>query len=102
MSADLVRLIVDAVQEQCEGRGSTVTAADLGPETPLLGRAGVLDSLGLVTLVVALEQTLEDEYGLSVSLADERALSERKSPFRTIGTLAEYAERLIDGARQRA
>jgi acyl carrier protein len=102
VSENLVRLIVDAVQEQCEGRGSTVAAADLGPETPLLGRAGVLDSLGLVTLVVALEQTLEDEYGVSVSLADERALSERKSPFRTIGTLAEYAERLIDGARQRA
>ena len=54
-----------------------------------------------MSLVVALEQTVEDTYGVSVSLADERALSERHSPFRTIGTLADYAGRLIEGARAR-
>ena len=100
MSEDLVALIVGAVQEQSNGR-RPATATDLGRDTPLLGREGVLDSLGLVSLVVALEQTVEDTYGVSVSLADERALSERHSPFRTIGTLADYAGRLIEGARAR-
>ena len=75
------------------------TVPELGSETPLFGREGVLDSLGLVALVVAVEQAIEDEYGVSVSLADERALSEGKSPFRTVGALADYAGRLIDGAR---
>ena len=91
-------LIVGTLHEQSNGR-RMATATDLGRETPLLGRDGVLDSLGLVSLVVALEQTVEDAYGVSVSLADERALSERHSPFRTIGTLADYAGRLIEGAR---
>ncbi len=98
MSEELVALIVGVLQEQSDGRGVKI-AVELGGETPLFGRDGVLDSMGLVTLVVALEQTIEDEYGVSVSLADERALAERKSPFRTIGTLADYARRVIEGAR---
>ena len=60
-------------------------------DTPLVGSQGVLDSLALVSLIVALEQELEDEYGLRVSLADEQALSQRRSPYRTVGTLADYA-----------
>jgi len=61
-----------------------------GPETALLGGRSVLDSLGLVRLVLEVEQRLEERFDLSVSLADERAMSQQRSPFRTIGTLAEY------------
>jgi acyl carrier protein len=96
MSEQLTALIVSALREQGRGR-EVATLLELGSETPLFGREGVLDSLGLVALVVAVEQAIEDAYGVSVSLADERALSEGKSPFRTIGTLADYAGRLIDG-----
>ncbi len=55
----------------------------------------MFDSLGLVSLVVAAEESIEDTYGVNISLADERAMSQSKSPFRTIGTLAEYASQLI-------
>src|SRR5437764_7233576 len=98
MSEQLTALIVSALREQGGGR-EVATLPELGSETPLFGREGVLDSLGLVALVVAVEQAIEDEYGVSVSLADERALSEGKSPFRTVGALADYAGRLIDGGR---
>ena len=98
MKEQLTALIVGALREQGDGRG-IATLPELGTDTPLFGREGVLDSLGLVALVVAVEQAIEDEYGVSVSLADERALSEGKSPFRTVGALADYAGRLIDGAR---
>jgi D-alanine--poly(phosphoribitol) ligase subunit 2 len=97
---DLVALIVGALQEQRDGHESGI-AEEVGRDTPLLGRDGILDSLGLVTLVVALEQSIEDMYGVSVSLADERALSAGKSPFRTIGALADYARPLIEGAAGR-
>jgi acyl carrier protein len=60
-------------------------------ETPLFGPDGILDSMGLVSLIVALEQALEREHTISVSLADEHALSQRRSPYRTVGTLAAYA-----------
>jgi acyl carrier protein len=64
-------------------------------DTPLFGRDGLLDSMGLVTLVVAVEQAIEDELGVSVSLADARALSQKASPYRTVGALADYADSLI-------
>jgi D-alanine--poly(phosphoribitol) ligase subunit 2 len=64
-------------------------------DTPLFGRDGILDSMGLVTLVVAVEQAIDDELGVGVSLADARALSQRASPYRTVGTLADYADGLI-------
>ena len=59
------------------------------PETQLFGRGSRLDSLGLVNLVVATEARLA-ESGLAVALADERAMSQKQSPFRTVETLCDY------------
>lgn len=69
------------------------------PDTPLVGAGGQLDSMGLVNLVVAAEQAIEDEFGASVNLGDRRARSETPSPFRTVGSLAAYIGTLI-GERQ--
>lgn len=93
-------LIVDALLELLEHRAIDVPGP-LDAETQLFGRAGLLDSLGLVTLVVAVEQAIADEYGVGVSLADDRALSQRNSPYRTVGSLAEYAAGLLNGAVSR-
>jgi D-alanine--poly(phosphoribitol) ligase subunit 2 len=76
---------------------------DLGGEpveagSALFGETGLLDSVGLVSLVVALEQEIEDQFGEQVSLADERALSQRNSPYRTVSTLADYAAGLLGTA----
>ncbi len=70
------------------------------PETRLAGPGGKLDSLGLVNLIVAVESNLEQATGVTVELADTRALGEAQSPFRTVGTLAEYIVRLV-GEKQR-
>jgi hypothetical protein len=45
------------------------------------------------------EQAIQDQYGIAVTLADEKALSQKNSPFKTIGTLADYAGNLIGGNR---
>lgn len=97
MRTELVSLIVKAIQEIGED-GRLPLPASLDGDTALFGRNGLLDSLGLVTLVVAVEQAIEDELGISLSLADERALSQRASPYRTVGTLADYADGLIQTA----
>jgi len=68
--------------------------------TQLFGERGALDSLGLVNFLVSLEGRLADEFGQPVSLVDDRALSQRASPFRTVHSLAEYATRLIEEARR--
>lgn len=61
----------------------------------LFGRGGKLDSLGLVSFIVAVEQQIEETFGVSITIADEKAMSQERSPFRTIGSLAEYVESLL-------
>ncbi len=67
-----------------------------GPMTPLLGPHSVLDSLGLVTLIVEVEVRLKTTHGVSLTLADDRAMSRTKSPFRTVQSLSEYVSSLLD------
>jgi acyl carrier protein len=64
----------------------------------LLGKSGALDSFGLVNLVVALEQRIEDEFGVSLTLADEKAMSYSRSPFRSVYTLRDYVADLLNRA----
>lgn len=63
-----------------------------GDETHLLGGQSPLDSIGLVTLIADLEGDIQREFGKSVTLADEKAMSRTLSPFRKVGTLVEYVE----------
>lgn len=64
--------------------------ATVNADTALFGSGGGLDSMGLVTLVVEVEQVLAERFGLQITLADDRAMSQRSSPFRTVGTLVAY------------
>ena len=68
------------------------------PETRLLGSQSVLDSMHLVSLIVAIEREVEDGFGVALTLADERALSMKASPFRSIRSLADYIAILIRDA----
>ena len=69
------------------------------PETRLLGAESVLDSMHLVSLIIAIEREVEDTFGVALTLADERALSMKESPFRSIQSLADYIGILIVDAR---
>jgi acyl carrier protein len=62
----------------------------------LYGKDGALDSLGVVNLIVAVEEAVEDELGELITLADERAMSQKRSPFRSIETLVDYIAILVD------
>jgi hypothetical protein len=69
------------------------------PETRLLGSQSVLDSLHLVSLLITIEREVEDLFGVALTLANERALSMKESPFRTIESLASYIVVLINEAQ---
>jgi acyl carrier protein len=71
-------------------------ASSLGGEIRLIGHEAVLDSMGLVNLIVELEQRLEEEYDMIVVLADERAMSQKNSPFRSVQTLADYIYKVAE------
>ena len=68
-------------------------------ETRLLGSQSVLDSMHLVSLIVAIEREVEDIFGVTLTLVDERALSMKESPFRSIQSLADYIGILIMNRR---
>lgn len=65
-------------------------------ESVLFGPSGRLDSLGLVDLILAVEQKIAEELDVAVTLADEKAMSQKRSPFRTVGSLADYICHLLD------
>ena len=94
MKRDLELVIIDALREVVDnGEAGRVEEAEV--DAPLFGRNGLLDSLGLVSLVVAVEQAIEDRFGVALSLADEKALSQTQSPYRTIASLAAYADAIM-------
>ena len=68
------------------------------PTTPLFGADSMVDSLGLVSLIVDVETTLNTDHGLEVSLADDRAMSRPKSPYTSVATLKEFVLELTRGA----
>jgi D-alanine--poly(phosphoribitol) ligase subunit 2 len=97
MQQDITTLIVNCVREL--GSEQDLALPDnLDAETTLFGQNGLLDSLGLVSLVVNVEQAVEDAYGMSISLTDEKAMSQRNSPYRSISSLSSYIHGLMQDA----
>jgi acyl carrier protein len=76
-----------------EGLNRERTAAEqiaLSPQTPLFGADSQIDSLSLVSLIVDVETTLNADHGLAISLADDRALARKQSPYASVETLRDY------------
>lgn len=63
--------------------------------TRLFGPQGNLDSLGLVALLTEIEERVYEELGVEVFLADDRAMSQSLSPFRSVRALGDYLAKLI-------
>ena len=82
-------IVVASLKEVFEQEGNPAPA-EIGEETVLVGADAVLDSLGVVQLIVEVEQRVEQEHSISVTLANDKARSQRNSPFRTIGVLTDH------------
>jgi len=89
MQQEIVELILQTAGEIAEEEEWEIK--NFEADTVLYGENGVLDSMGLVSLVIAVEQAIEDQFGKAVGLADEKAMSQSKSPYRSADTLAAYA-----------
>lgn len=83
---------IDEVNQQLPGKQRIEKSTD----TVLFGRSGKLDSLGLVNLIVSVEERVEEEFGIVITIADERAMSQRNSPFKSVGTFADYISLLLE------
>jgi acyl carrier protein len=70
----------------------------------LYGGAGPLDSLGLVTMIFALEKRIESEFGYAVSLmAESGAASEGgNDPFQSVATLLDWLTAILSKCKAAA
>lgn len=89
----LVRRAVSDIYTSIHDDEALPTISD---ETRLIGRNALFDSMGLVSLVVEVEQVLESDHDVVVMLADERAMSQSRSPFLSVGSLTDYVIQLIE------
>ena len=70
-------------------------------KTPLMGPGAVLDSLGMINLIVAIEEEVEDAFGVAINIADAEARAQTNGPFATVGSLTAYIATLLNGNRHR-
>ncbi|MDH3604289.1 MAG: hypothetical protein OEU26_32185 [Candidatus Tectomicrobia bacterium] len=82
----LVKAAVDEINEELDQD----RLRNVREETPLFGDEEGIDSLSLVVLIANLEQAVEEAFGVPVELADEKAMSRRRSPYRTVGALTDF------------
>ena len=92
----ILKLLLETVKEIGEDQNNQALL-DATEETRLFGEN--LDSMGIVFLVTDLESRISDELDVDLTLADERAMSQKTSPFRSVKTLAKYANTLIEEAK---
>ena len=65
-------------------------------DTQLYSKKGKLDSLGLVNLILAIEDKLYEKTAIKISLADDKAFSESSSPFFDVKSLEQFIHKKID------
>ncbi len=92
---EVLKLVLDALKVHCDEAAIPIDISK-GEELRLFGGESLLDSLGLVGLIVSIEELIEDNFNKSLILADEKAMSRRTSPFAKVSYLVEYILELIN------
>lgn len=86
----IIKFLEDFLKEELE------ESIELSKDSKLFGGGGPLDSMALVNLVVDLEELIEDHYGKTITLADEKAMSRRTSPFSRVQNLIDYVQEQLN------
>lgn len=86
-------IVYKTIEDYCDAN-DILLDDDLSKDTPLIGSGRVLDSMGLVNVVVDIETAFLDE-DVEISLTSEAAMSGRISPFRSVGSLCNFIARQI-------
>ena len=93
---EIIEAIYKSIDEISEQNSSNIIK---NPGTELFGLNSELDSLGLVHMITSVEEKLEEATGNYVAIADERAMSLEHSPFKTVDSLANYIDSLVNAGK---
>ena len=94
MGEDILGMVYTALDES-DAQSLNGGPVEKTPEAPLLGSDKGVDSLTIVNLVVAIEEQIQKRMGKTVVLVDEDSMALQEHPFRTVGTLAAYVEKVV-------
>ena len=86
----IIKFLEEFLKEELED------TIELSMDSKLFGGGGPLDSMALVSLIVDLEEFIEDEYGKTITLANEKAMSRRTSPFSRVQNLIDYIKEQLN------
>jgi len=92
---EILKLTLNTLETYCIENDITVNL-NQGEELKLFGGESLLDSLGLVSLIVSIEEAIDDKFNTSIILADEKAMSRRTSPFSRVSSLVDYILELVN------
>ena len=91
---ELIHIIYLAIDDYNELNQNAKIIKD--EDTFLYGDNGNIDSLGLVNLILSIEEKLMDKYNKNIILADDKAFSEENSPFKNISTLTKFIQKKVN------
>lgn len=87
-NSEIESLVIESVRQLAEDfELDALEAADA--QSCLYGGDGPLDSMALVNLIADLEEAVAEKFGQSVALTDEKAMSAKHSPYRSVSSLTE-------------
>ena len=90
--ADILTVVLQSLRTTNLSR-DPASQLTVSADAPVFGPGSPLDSLGLLTLLLDVEEDLQLA-GCPVRLSDDRAMSQKRSPFRSVESLVEYIGRL--------
>jgi len=93
---DIADLILDTLRATNQWRAADQQLT-VSREAPIFGPPSPLDSLGLVALLIDLEEQLQAR-GYALTFSDAAAMSEQRSPFRNVPSLVAYIARHLPDA----
>ena len=86
------KLVLNVINTYC---ASINLSTQINLDTPLIGSSRLIDSMGLVNILVDIENALVEE-NYEILIMSENAMSLKISPFRTIGALIQYISKEIN------
>lgn len=92
--ADMLEILQGTLDSHVLDQGGDAVRGT--PDLILIGESAAVSSMALVSFIADVEATLMEKYDLQVTLVSERALSRKKSPFRSVEALADYVMELVE------
>jgi acyl carrier protein len=97
ISGKISNIVIEALKELGDEKENN-KLRKASKNTKIYGLGGNLDSLSLVLLISNIEEKISEGFGKNITLADEKAMSQKNSPFLSVESLSNYINNLLNSS----